>query len=645
MTGPRWRTRSGLGIVLPVLILILCEGGVLARGSGPTNDVEEIVRRLKGMSLSELLDEHVTTVSKTSELWSHAPAAVFVVTGEDIRRSGATSLPEALRLAPNLAVAQVNSREWAVSARGFNNTLANKLLVMIDGRTIYTPLYAGVFWDAQHVLLEDVERIEVVSGPGGALWGANAVNGVINVITRSSKDTHGTYVTGGGGSFLQDFGALRYGAAASSNLSYRVYVQRFDRGASRLVDGRSARDRWDLTQGGFRTDWDVSPLSLITLQGDFYGSTQSRPNAPTSLDGQNVLGRWTRTFSSDSELQVQAYFDRTWRDLPGTFTEDLKTYDFELQHRIRLGERQAFVAGVGYRLMLDRIRNSRALAFLPPARDLQLASVFLQDEVEVIPERLNATLGARLDHNAFSGFEIQPSVRLSITPNDRNTVWAAVSRAVRTPSRIDRDYYTPTPPVPPGTPRLSGGPGFQAEDLLSLELGYRIRPTDRIQISLSPYYNFYNDLRSVDLMGPQNYVLGNHYRGELWGGELTIKHQLTDNWRVQGGYNFLHKNLWPDGSPGVNASIREGNDPEHQFSFQSILNLWKGFELDATGRYVDNLRNPQVGDYFSFDVRFAWNYGRMEISVVGQNLYDSKHAEFGSQQIPRSVYGRITWRF
>ncbi|MBL9169470.1 MAG: TonB-dependent receptor [Verrucomicrobiales bacterium] len=644
MKGASWRIRLGQGILIRLGLWLLPIHGS-AQTSGVTNQVGEAIRRLKDMSLAELLDERVTIVSKTTELSSQAPAAVFVVTGEDIRRSGATSLPEALRLSPNLSVAQVNSSEWAVSARGFNNTLANKLLVMIDGRTIYTPLYAGVFWDAQHVLLEDVDRIEVVSGAGGALWGANAVNGVINVITRSAKDTQGTYITGGGGSFLQDFGAIRYGAAASSNLFYRVYVQRFDRNETSLANGRSAQNGWDLTQGGFRTDWDLSELSAFTFQGDFYGGTQSRPTSSIGIDGQNLLGRWTRRYANGAELKVQTYFDRTWREIPNAFVEDLKTYDIDLQHQLPLGERQTLVVGGGYRLMQDRITNTRVAAFLPPNRDLQLASAFFQDEIELVPERLKTTLGARIEHNDYSGIEVQPSVRLAYMPAERQIVWAAVSRAVRAPSRIDTDYYTPAPPVPVGVPRLSGGPGFEAEDLLAYELGYRVQPTDRLQFSISPYYNFYKDLRSLDLIGPGSYVLANHYRGEIWGVELTSKYQLSDNWRIQGGYNYLHKNLWPDGPGGVNASVREGNDPQHQFSFQSILNLWNGFQLDATGRFVDTLDNPRVDSYFSIDVRLAWQYKRMEFSVVGQNLYDSKHPEFGTQEIPRSVYGKITWRF
>ena len=626
-------------------MLVLSTALSWGQTTSSTNHVDEIIRRFKGMSLAELLNEPVTIVSRTPELSVQAPASVFVVTGEDIRRSGATSLPEALRLAPNLTVAQVNSRDWAISARGFNHTLANKLLVMIDGRTVYTPLDAGVFWDAQHVLLEDVDRIEVVSGAGGALWGANAVNGVINVITRSAKETQGTSLSVGAGSLLQDLVAIRYGGAINSNTFYRVYVQRLDRKETSLSNGRPAGDDWYVTQGGFRLDWEPSDVSDFTLQGDFYGATENRLAPAIDIDGQNLLGRWTRRFEGGEELQIQAYFDRTWRDIPNTFAERLQTYDLDLQYRIPLGERHRIVTGIGYRLMEDRIQNTPVAAFLPPRRDLQLGSFFLQDEIELVPDQLTVTAGARIEHNDYSGFEVQPSLRLAFKPDERQILWASVSRAVRAPSRIDTEYYIPAPPVPVGTPKLRGGPGFEAENLLGYEVGYRIQPTERLQLSLSPYYNFYNDLRSLDLVAPATYVLGNHYRGEVWGVEFTAKQQLTPNWRVQGGYNYIHKNLWSDGAAGISASIREGNDPHHQFSFQSILNLWSGLQLDVMGRYVDVLESPHVPSYFSCDVRLGWQYKQVEFSVVGQNLCDSSHPEFGSQQIPRSIYGKITWRF
>jgi len=608
-----------------------------AESNQSTNDVQQSIRALKKLSLDELLNERITIVSKTPEKLGQSASAVQVITGEEIQRSGATSLPEALRLASNLEVAQVNSHDWAISARGFNNTLANKLLVMIDGRAVYTPLYAGVYWDAQNVLLEDIDHIEVVSGPGGTLWGANAVNGVINVITKSARDTQGTYVSAAAGTFLQDAGAIRYGGTLGSNVFYRVYGQRFDGNPSRLANGDDAEDAWDMTQGGFRMDWYPSEINTVTFQGDFYGGgAEAVAPGDLTLNGQNVLGRWTHTFSEESDLQIQTYFDRTWRDIPGSIGQDLKTYDLDLQHRFPIGERQSFVWGAGYRLMKDQIENSPALAFNPSEKNLQLFSGFIQDEITLVPDRLRFTAGTKLEHNDYSGFEVQPSARLAWTPDERETIWGAVSRAVRSPSRIDTEVVSPT---------VVGDPNFDSEKLIALELGYRVRPAERLSLSLASYYNFYEDLRSVDEPTPGNRVLANHFKGEIWGFELSGQYHVTDWWRLRAGYNYLNKNLWPHGGINVSPSIREGNDSKNQFSFQSIVDLPAHFQFDATGRYYSALTSPDVPAYFAMDIRLAWHYKSTEISLVGQNLFEPEHTEFGTQQIPRGVYGKVTWRF
>src|SRR6266516_4160343 len=608
-----------------VLVFVACAGSALAQ----TYLASRAPSELKKLSLEELLNIEVTSVSRRPEKLSETASAIQVITQEDIRRSGATSLPEALRLAPNLQVAQVDSHDWAISARGFNNTLANKLLVMIDGRAVYTPLYAGVFWEVQNVLLEDVDRIEVVSGPGGTLWGANAVNGVINIITRSAKDTQGLLVTGGAGSLLQDFGAVRYGGGVGSNFFYRVYGQRFDRNNSILANGNDASDRWDMTQGGFRTDWYPSDANALTFQGDYYSGSEQGAVADTKVNGQNALGRWAHVFSEESELEVQIYFDRTWRNIPNQLAEELKTYDFDFQHHFAWGERQTIVYGAGYRLMQDRVRNSPSLSFLPPNRDLQLFSGFLQDDITLVPERLKFTLGTQLEHNDFSGWEVQPSGRLAWTLATNQILWAAISRAVRSPSRIDTDFFFPSPPVPPGVTNFSGNRGFDSENLLAYELGYRVQPFSRLSLSAAPYYNFYDDLRSIDQTSPTNFVFENHFKGEVWGIELSANYRATDWWRLSGGYNYVHKHLWPPTTNAL-ASVREGNDPQHQFSAQSIMDLPAHLQFDVTARYVDTLPSPNVPSYLTFDVRLAWTpIPRLELSVVGQNLLDNQHPEFG----------------
>jgi len=609
---------------------------VAAESEESTNDVQQSIQKLKNLTLDELLNERITIVSKTPEPLGQSASSVQVITGEEIQRSGAKSLPEALRLASNLEVAQANSHDWAISARGFNNTLANKLLVMIDGRAIYTPLYAGVFWGVQNVLLEDIDHIEVVSGPGGTLWGANAVNGVIHIITKSARDTQGTYVSAAAGSLLQDSGAVRYGGTLGSNVFYRVYGQRFDANNTLLANGDDAPDRWNMTQGGFRTDWYASEINTLTFQADFYGGSEEVAAGDTSLNGQNVLGRWTHTFSEESDLQIQGYFDRTWRDIPNSFEEDLKTYDLDFQHRFPLGTRQSIVWGTGYRLMQDRINNSPAFSFFPPNKNLQLFSGFVQDEITLVPDRLKFTMGTKLEHNDYSGLEVQPSARIAWTPDEHQTIWGGVSRAVRSPARVDTEIASPV---------VVGDPDFDSEKLIALELGYRVRPADRLSLSLASYYHFYEDLRSVDEPTPGSFILQNHFKGEIWGFELSGQYHVTDWWRLRAGYNYLNKHLWPHGGINVSPSIREGNDSENQFSFQSIVDLPAHFQFDTTGRYLSRLTSPDVDAYFSIDVRLAWRYKSTELSVVGQNLCEPEHSEFGTQQIPRSIYGKVTWRF
>jgi iron complex outermembrane receptor protein len=636
--------RKSPALALKFFLPIILSQAVVLGAAAATNEVVTPAE-LKRLSLEDLVNQDVTVVSRRPEKLSTSPSAVQVITGEDIHRSGATSLPEALRLAPNLEVAQVNSHDWAISARGFNNTLANKLLVMIDGRTVYTPLDAGVFWDAQNVLLDDVDRIEVVSGPGGTLWGANAVNGVINIVTKSARETQGLLVEGGGGSLLQDFGAIRYGGGNGTNLFYRVYAQRSDRNDTVFPNGNDAADSWDMSQGGFRMDWYPSDQNSLTVQGDAYSGSEAGTAGNTFLDGQNVLGRWSHTISDTSDLTVQAYFDRTWRDIPNSIAEDLKTYDLDVQHRFALGERQSVTWGGGYRLMEDRVQNAAALAFIPPDRNMQLFSAFVQDEIILVPDRLQLTIGTKLEHNDFSGFEVQPSARLAWTPDDWQTFWGAVSRAVRSPSRIDSDIRLPgTQPF-----QLQGDTDFDAETVLAYEAGYRVRPVERVSLSLATYYNDYDFLRSLNQISPTNFVIGNGFRGQTWGVELSGTYQATDWWRLRGGYTYLNKVLWAD-RPNVTPSVREGNDPENQVLIQSILDLPAHFQFDVVGRYVDTLENPHVPSYVSFDARLAWWYqGKVEISIVGQNLWDNQHPEFGAiatrQEIPRSVFGKVAWWF
>ncbi|HEY8994025.1 MAG TPA: TonB-dependent receptor [Lacunisphaera sp.] len=621
---------------------------------------EHSVKALKRLSLEELMDLEVTSVSKRPEKLRETPSSIQVVTGNDIHRSGATSIPEALRLAGNLQVAQKGAHDWGISARGFNTALANKLLVMIDGRTVYTPLFSGVFWDVQDTLLEDVDRIEVISGPGGTLWGANAVNGVINLTTKSVKDTQGLYLEAGGGTELLDFAAMRYGLTVKPNVYLRVYGKTFDRDNTLLPSGAEASDRWTMHRGGFRLDADLSTECSVTLQGDVYQGTEYIiTSGLQKVSGGNLLGRWSRTTSLDSDMSLQVYYDRTHLVDPITnqfgtnqnLTDDLDTYDLDFQHRFPAGERHALMYGFGYRFTHDVVQNAMNTAFLPARADHQLFSAFAQDEITVI-KNLFLTLGTKLEHNDYTGWEAEPGVRLRLAVTPRHTLWAAVSRAVRMPSRYDRDIFQPRPP-----PLIaSGNKNFISETLIAYELGYRAQFTDDFSLSASVFYNDYDHLRSF---GPtpgttRPVFFANNLEGETHGLELNMQYQVREGWRLRFSYNRLleHLRVKP-GSIDVFGGKNETSDPGNQASLGSSWDLPRNVSLDTHLRWVDTLPTTSgvVPSYLELDVRLAWQpTDRLEFSVVGQNLLHGHHAEFGvatprRAEIQRSVYGRSTWRF
>jgi iron complex outermembrane receptor protein len=600
---------------------------------------------LSRMSIEELANIEITTVSKKPERLSDAAAAVFVITNADIRRSGATSIPEILRLAPNLQVARVDASQYAITARGFNSTTANKLLVLIDGRSVYTPLFSGVFWDVQDVLLEDIDRIEVVSGPGGTLWGSNAVNGVINIITRNSRDTIGGVADLGGGTDERGAG-VRYGARLGENAAYRLYGKTF--GRDRTVDEGDVNreDSWSKGQGGFRTDWAGTGKDAFTFQGDIYdGSIDQKVFDDKTISGGNLLGRWNRVLGKGSAFQVQAYYDRTRRIYPGTFGEELDTYDIAAQHGFSLGAFNDIVWGGGYRLMRDDVTNSAALAFLPASRNLELSNIFLQDSI-TLHEHLQMTLGAKLEHNSYTGTEVQPSARLAWKLSDNSHLWSAVSRAVRTPSRLDRDLYAPgSPPF-----LIAGGSEFQSEKVTAYELGYRAQPTPSASYSIATFYNVYDELRSLEPTGGGAFVIGNKMAGETYGAELWANYRLLDWWQLGAGYNYLKERLHFDSDSGDTALRNAGNDPAYQVSARSTMDLPYNLEFDMAVRFVGSLPDPDVPDYVALDARLGWKIRKdLDISLIGNNLVDSDHTEFGTasarSSLGRTVYGRIQWKF
>ncbi|HEV8263471.1 MAG TPA: TonB-dependent receptor [Gemmatimonadales bacterium] len=613
---------------------------------------DSAAQALKRLSIEQLMNLEVTSVSKRPERLVQTASAIQAITQEDIRRSGASSLPEALRLASNLQVAQVDSRQWAISARGFNSTTANKLLVLIDGRTVYTPLFSGVFWDAQQVPLADIDRIEVISGPGATLWGANAVNGVINVITKDAKDTPGLVLSGGGGTELPGFGTARYGGALGSGARYRIYGSRFARDPSALPNGQDAPDDWHLGQGGFRLDWDASTDSRVTLQGDLYdGRIDQLSPGDITVSGGNVVAKWARTISETSNLTAQLYYDRTNRDIPGTFGEALDIYDVELQHQARMGARHDLVWGLGYRLMNDNVANTTALAFLPAHAARQWFTGFVQDEIALVPDRLHVALGTKVEHNDYTGFEIQPSGRVNWTLNPSATLWAAVSRAVRTPSRIDRELFARISISPPSF--LAGGPGFDSEEELAYELGYR-HQRGSLALSGATFYSRYHGLRSLEQLNPpaaDTIVIGNGQDGEAFGAELTAAYVLTSRWRVRAGYTELRVHIWPNpGSTDTSRGLTESQAPDRQFFVHSSVELPAHLWLDVGLRAIGEIARRQVPAYSELHARLSWQpTPKLDLSVVGQNLLHRRHTEFGApaarREIERGVYGLVEWRF
>lgn len=639
------RSRRSLGgglASVALLAFLFAPRPALAQPEPPVESATD----LKQLSLEELFDVEVTSVSKKAEPVSKTAAAVHVVTADDIRHLGVLSIPEALRYVPGVEVARVDSRNYAITARGFNGTTANKLLVLMDGRSLYTPLYSGVFWDAQDAFLEDIEQIEVIRGPGATIWGANAVNGVINIISKSAAATQGFLVTGGAGDTERGFGGVRYGGTVGSRGFFRIYAKAYDRGPSLLPNGQEAGDASRMHQGGFRADWTPTTADGVTLQGDLYGSgIDRRGSDATDISGGNARAQWTRTFSDHSYLQVQGYFDRTKRDVPSTFREDLDTYDLTLNHRFAPAARHDVVWGLGYRLTDDEVQGSAFLAFLPPRVTHRLYTGFVQDQITLQSDRLYLTLGSKVEHNSYTGFEAQPGARLAWTPKPDQTVWAAVSRAVRAPSRIDRDFFVPAQPPY----LLVGDSTFDSEVLNAYELGYKSRLLGDVSASISTFYNVYDKLRSLEAGPP--FFLANGANGRTYGVEVEGTFQASRRWRLSAGYTFLRLLLDVEPtSTDTQARRQEGDSPRNQAFARSSFSLPRHLTLDAAVRYVDKLPNQGVPAYTSFDGRLAWQPVKTaEIAVVGQGLFDSRHPEFGTgasrREIGRSVYGTATWWF
>ncbi|MEM9495216.1 MAG: TonB-dependent receptor [Pseudomonadota bacterium] len=638
-------------------------------------------------SLEDLMAVEVTTASKRAELASEAPAAVFVLTREDIERSGAVTIADALRLVPGVNVARINSNSWAVTVRGFNSRFANKLLVMIDGRTVFTPLFSGVFWDQNNIVLEDIERVEVVRGPGGTLWGANAVNGVINIITRSSSDTKGGLVKVSGGDEFRAQAVARYGGDLGENGTYRIFgkFESFDEGMTR--SGASANDDWRNFQGGFRTDHDLSSRDSLMISGGVSvidgGETLDIPlltppylerrDADIQRVGAHILGSWTRTLSDTSELSIQAYADYSEIEIPQG-EESRLTLDVALQHSFSWGDRQNLLWGVGFRNISDDIDDSEFVSFEDPSLSIQIYNGFIQDTIKVT-DKFDFTVGAKFEHNDYTGFEIQPSARFLWRAHEQATLWGAVSRAVRIPSRAEDGILTNGGVVPPGAPgngsqlplvlRFTGDNSIESESLISYELGARFRLQETVSVDVTGFFNKYEDLRgsrigatSVETSPIPALVLplivDEIAEADTHGVEAVLDWQVQPNWRLQATYSYLHIDGEVETGPGLTGTPPGGSDPSHSATLRSLLDLNRRVRLDTAVRFVDDLEGFDIDSYVALDARLSWRVtDRLEFSVTGRNLTNHDNFEFGVDRsfsteptaVERSVFASINAKF
>lgn len=597
---------------------------------------------LGDLSLEQLGDVQVTSVSRSAQSVGEAPAAIFVITADDMERAGNRSIPAALRLAPNLQVARIDSANYAITARGFNHSsgTANKLLVMVDGRIVYTPLYSGVFWDEQNAIIEDLDRIEVVSGPGGVLWGSNAMNGVINIVSRDAHETQGLLATGGASEATRALG-VRYGVRFGDAGAFRVYGL----GLQRSVDEPS---EWRNYQLGFRTDWGGAN-NAFTVQGDLYQGDQDQLAGQvqnTEISGGNVLGRWTRRFSNGSEFSLQAYADRAERSISSGIVAEVEAAAVDAQYQLALGNRHNLVVGAGARSTEDTFTPGPGTVVVdPPSRRLDTLNAYIQDTV-ALSNNVDLIAGVKLEDNDYTGLEYMPSVRLAWRPDASTLVWAAVSRAVRTPSRFDTEL------VNPGV--LNGGPDFGSEEVVAYELGYRAQASERLWFSVSTYYNVYEDLRTLEAttlavfpLEIRNGMSGNTYGVEAWG-----SYSLADWWRLNAGLNWQDKDLEIDeGSADVFGVAFAGNDPNLQLSLRSLMDFGERVQFDVTSRYVSGLPSPAVDSYVALDARIGFRVtDHLELSLTGFNLLDDDgRAEFINPSLPpievsRSVFFSARWR-
>ena len=665
--------RRPLGLVA-LAAFLLCNGTAAVAASEPPD-----------LSLEELLQVEVTSASRKTERLHDVAAAVFVISRDDIERSGATSIPDLLSMAPGVSVARLASNRWAVSVRGFNERFSNKLLVLMDGRSIYSPLFSGVMWENEDTPLEDIERIEVIRGPGAAMWGANAVNGVINIITRRARDTQGDLLVAGVGTENHAFTSFRHGGEAGDG-HYRVWGKAFKRDEFAMSNGRSGDDDSDAGRVGFRGDWVTGGGHRLLLSGQAYSSQGGDYwNNLGAMGGElqqiskgaHLLGRDEWRLDNGSEAALQAYVDHSELSIGGALTEKRTTVDLDFQHRLLLGKRHDLMWGMGYRQSWDQIDSAGFISILPSSDRFNLASAFVYDDITLVPDTLRLMLGMRVERNSYTGAEFMPNVRAMWTPATTQSVWASVSRAVRTPSRAERDAQVDLSIVPSGAPRIlavtrsmPGAKEAESEKALTYELGYRQQISSSLSADLTVFSSQYDELRAASLGGspvfvPPNYFVqylprNNSLKARTSGAELSVEWTPVSWWRLQSSYSYLTMDVWStsgDLASVATANAAEGNDPQHQISLRSSMTLSDRHHVDLWLRYVGKLDHPvqsrSVPAYTTLDLRYAWRPTRgFELSVVGQNLLDDHHPEIVSAFLPsqalevqRSIYVQGKWQF
>jgi len=631
------------------------------------------------MSIEDLMNVKVTSVSRTEQKLSRTASAVFVITQGDIARSGATNIPDLLRMVPGLDVAQIDGSTWAISARGFNQQSSDKLLVLIDGRTVYSPIYSGVFWDAQGVPLENIDRIEVIRGPGASVWGANAVNGVISIITKRAEQTQGGLVTGGGGTNEQGFGTVRYGAKLSDDGAYRISSNYSDHNHLEDLSGQSGQDAWNVLRADIRADEQFTAKDSLTLGiAGYSGGEGERVPTATSISppvnqvldlrqqfsGWSIQSGWDHTFSPSSDTSLKIYFDRTNR-YDATYGFAVNIFDIDFQHHLKWGDRQDIVWGLDYRGIADTMQASLRVSFIPADQTDNVFSSFVQDTISIRPEKLYLTLGTRLEHG-FTGFTFEPSVRIAWVANEHATVWSSFSVAERTPSFADvsvrfTQYVTPGPGGLPLLVTAVGNPNEENENLYATELGYRWEFGSHFSLDLTTFFNYYDQLRTSEPMTPflelnpspphlvYPLVFANLESGETHGAEAAINWKVSNWWTLSSGYAFLALHLHPEATSQdfLTGPGTEGGSPAHQAQIRSQLQLPAHLEFDGSAFFVGRLPAQNVPSYTRLDAGLTWHEGEnFSVGLFGQNLLETSNGDqiIESNLLKRGVYAKITWK-